>query len=173
MLKLSSVCVLLLLVGGIVLIVPQISSAQRSAPALYSLRTAGRPAAEAARSSIASVREAEIAFGSSGQELARLSRLTIPLFDEKEFEAFVTQTELRAADDITWRGKIRYAKTEGDVVITFRKGFFSGLIYGPDAVYEIVPRGDKHMLVELDQSLFPECGGAINADDVGAACGGR
>lgn len=165
-------CVLLLLVGGFVLTVPKGSSAQRSASALYTLRSPGKSVAAADRSSIASVRESEIVFTSSGQHLAGQSRFTIQLFDGKEFETTVTQVEERAADDVTWRGKIRYAKTEGDVVITFRKGFYSALIYGPEAVYEIVPRGDKHVLVELDQALFPECGGAISADDVSARAAG-
>jgi hypothetical protein len=140
------------------------SSAQSVAPKLYSLKTVAKPMAESERSSIASVREAEISFNSYGQDLAARPRLSMTLFDGKEVEAIAAQAEQRAPDDITWRGKIKYERVEGDAVITFRKGFYSALIYGPDAVYEIVPRGNKHMLVELDQSKFPACGGGLKGD---------
>ena len=71
-------------------------------------------------------------------------------------------------DDYTWRGKIVEKEFSGDVVLTFRKGFVAGLIYAPNAVYEIVPRGDKQILVELNQTLFPECGGEIKSDSTKA-----
>ena len=75
--------------------------------------------------------------------------------------------EIRSMDDRTWRGKIETAKFSGDVILTFRKGFVAGLIYSPDAVYEVVPRGEKHFIVELDESAFPECGGEIRGDLAG------
>lgn len=166
MLKFSSILTILLFaVGYFVFVSPQPSSGQRLAAPLFALKSAGKPVAEADRSSIASAREAEIVFNSSGQDLLQHDRLTIPLFDGKQFEAVLTQPEFRAADDVTWRGKIKYATVDGDVIITFRKGFYSALIYGPDSAYEIVPRGDKHFLVELDQSKFPNCGGAIKGDE--------
>ena len=152
----------------VVLISSPRSSAQGLAPELYALKAVGRPVADADKSSIASVREAEIVFASGGQDVVRQERLTITLFDGKKFEAVVGQVEQRGRDDITWRGKIKYAKVDGDVIITFRKGYYSALIYGPDSVYEIVPRGDKHLLVELDQSKFPSCGGGIAGDKTGA-----
>lgn len=108
-------------------------------------------------SSIASVRETEIRMNTdiSGQ------RINIFLPEGKSYEAVDSGSELRAMDDRTWRGKIVEGEFEGDVVITIRKGFVSGIIYTPDKVYEIVPRGKTHYLVELDQSRFPECGGEI------------
>ena len=104
-------------------------------------------------SSVASVRESRISIDRhiSGGEIF------IPLFDGKIYKATETGSEMRGIDDRTWRGKIG----EGDVILTFYKGHVAGLIYSPDAVYEIVPRGDDHILIELDQSLFPECGGGL------------
>ena len=137
------------------------TSAQSLAPKLYSIRTEAKPAFGPAKSSIASIREAEITFDMLGPNLVAAENITIPLFDGRQFDARVRETERRALDDVSWRGKIKYAKFDGDVIITFRKGYYSALIYGPMSVYEIVPRGDKHMLVELDQSKFPECGGGV------------
>jgi len=140
------------------------TSAQNVAPKLYSIRSDAKPAVDGAKSSIASVREAEITFDMQGQSLAAAEGITVPLFDGKQFDARVRETERRALDDVTWRGKIQYAKTDGDIIITFRKGYYSALIYGPNSVYEIIPRGEKHILVELDQSRFPECGGGVAGD---------
>jgi len=164
--KVSSILVLLLSTAGyFIFLYPQPSSGQRLAAPLFSLKSSAKRVAEADKSSIASARESEIVFGADGKDLLQHERLTILLFDDKQFEAVLTQPEWRAADDMTWRGKIKYDKVEGDVVITFRKGFYSALIYGPASAYEIVPRGDKHFLVELDQSKFPECGGAVKGDE--------
>jgi hypothetical protein len=118
------------------------------------------PEKSAAPSSAASVRESKVDIDqhiSSGEIL-------IPLFDGKTHRAIEKGSEVRAMDDRTWRGKLTEGKFEGDVIITFRKGFVFGLIYSPDAVYEIVPRGDSHYLVRLDQSLFPECGGDVESE---------
>ncbi|MBK9530081.1 MAG: hypothetical protein IPO41_17630 [Acidobacteria bacterium] len=119
-----------------------------------------------ARSSIASKREAEISFDQAAVgRVAELNSIEIELFDGKSFVAERSSTEIRSLEDSTWRGKIDpNGKMPGDVVFTFRKGHFAGLIFSPDAVYEIVPRGDKHFLVELDQSEFPECAGEVKGD---------
>jgi hypothetical protein len=116
-------------------------------------------------SSVASVRESKIGIDQhiSGGEIF------IPLFDGKTYRAVEKGSEVRGMDDRTWRGKLIEGKYEGDVVITFRKGFVSGLIYSPDTVYEIVPRGDSHYLVELDQTLFPECAGDVKGDNADPA----
>ena len=122
------------------------------------------PAARTEKSSIAAVRESEIALGSLS--LRQAETLEIELFDGKSYAAKLVQTETRAMNDYTWRGKIREGKFEGDVILTFRGGFVSGLIYAPfNQVYEIVPRGTKQFLVELNQSLFPECGGEIKSEE--------
>lgn len=119
--------------------------------------------AKADKTSVASVRESEI--GINRQNFTETAALSLFLFDGKVYEAKRTSTEIRTPDDYTWRGKIVQGKFEGDVILTFRQGFVAGLIYSPEAVYEIVPRGNKHILVELNQELFPECGGEIKGDE--------
>ncbi len=115
------------------------------------------PAAKVEKTSIASVRESEINFNSTN--FSQNNSLEIPLFDGKSYEAKHLNTETRTMDDYTWRGKITNGKFEYDVILTFRKGFVSGLIYAPNAVYEIVASGNKQILVKLNQELFPECAG--------------
>lgn len=130
---------------------------------LFSLKEAPQAKSGNEKSSTASVRESEINFNNlSSNDLARLS---FPLFDGKIYEAVRVESEFRALDDRTWRGKLTEGKFSGDVILTFKKGFVSGLIYAPNAVYEIVPKGEKQILVELDQSLFPECAGDIKGDE--------
>ncbi len=132
-------------------------------PPLFSLN--GVPQAKSAdeKSSIGSVRESEITFESS--RIHDLSRISFPLFDGKIYDAARTESEFRALDDYTWRGKLADGKFSGDVILTFKNGFVSGLIYSPKSVYEIVPKGQKQILVELDQSLFPECAGDLEGDN--------
>jgi peptidyl-Asp metalloendopeptidase len=136
-----------------------ISSGQNSG-SLFVLKET--PSAKAFKTSIASVRESEIEFRGQTAESAKLN---FPLFDGKIYEAKRVSTEVRALDDYTWRGKIIEKDFSGDVILTFRKGFVSGLIYSPNAVYEIVPKGEKHILIELNQTLFPECGGEVKSEE--------
>ena len=117
------------------------------------------PAAKSIKSSIASVRESEISIDFSN--FRQTETLEIPLFDGKTYFAGKTETEVRAMDEFSWRGKIPQGNFSGAGIITLRKGYVSGLIYAPNAVYEIVLQGEKQVLVELDQSLFPECGGEL------------
>lgn len=118
--------------------------------------------------SVASIRENEISFSGPSLTFENSARITFQLFDGKTFEAARSSSEgfeSRANDDFTWRGKISAGSFSGDVTLSFKKGFVSGLIYSPDGVFEIVSKGDKQFIVELDQSLFPECAG----DTKGAA----
>lgn len=129
-------------------------------------RIVEQPVARSAevRTSIASVREAEIAVDASAFQAGRQEFLSIPLFDGEAFDARQLANEGRevfSQDNFVWRGKLKNGKFVGDVVLTFNKGSVSGLIYSPDAVYEIAPKGDKNILIELDQSLFPPCAGEI------------
>lgn len=135
----------------------------RNAP-LFTLKETpqARPAGE--RASPASVKEADISI-----DLAKISRpdtvrLDLPLFDGKTYRAAREEIEVRGANDATWRGKIREGSFLGDVVLTLKNGYVSGLIYSPDSVYEIVAKGDRQILVQLDQRLFPECAGDITGD---------
>ncbi|HMS41680.1 MAG TPA: M12 family metallo-peptidase [Pyrinomonadaceae bacterium] len=124
------------------------------------------PSAKADKYSIASVRESEIEF--TRQNAPEISKISFPLFDGKIYDAKRVSTEIRALDDYTWRGNIIEKDFSGDVILTFRKGFVSGLIYAPNAVYEIVPKGDKQILIELNQTLFPDCGGEIKGEETKA-----
>ncbi len=129
----------------------------QSSVRLFSVTEASSPFAE--RSSIAAKRESVIVVN-TGQALMA-EALELPVAEAKAYQAVKSEAEVRGVDDVTWRGMISEKGFEGDVILTFRKGHVAGLIYTPDAVYEIVPRGAQQILVELDQSLFPECGGAI------------
>lgn len=119
------------------------------------------PQARTEKNSLASVRESEILFNYQSLGETDTDFLNLILFDSKNYTAERVQTEIRGLDDFTWRGKIKKDKFEGDVIFTFKKGFVSGLIYTPDAIYEIVPKGEKQILIELNQELFPECAGDI------------
>lgn len=133
-------------------------SAFADEPKLFSIISEAKAVPESEASSTASVREAEIAFANGTGILGGRSRIVVPLLDGIEHVAALREIEKRSETDVTWRGRIG---DSGDVTITAKNGFVSGLIYGPRGVYEIVPRGGKHMLVEIDQSLFPECGGGV------------
>ena len=122
------------------------------------------PTARADKISPASVRESEIRINFASMLRGSLARLSITLFDGKTYEAVQEISEgieMRAMDDFTWRGKIVSGKFTGDVTLTAKKGFMSGLIYSPEAVYEITPHGNKNILMQLDQRLFPPCGGGV------------
>lgn len=142
-------------------------SEARNRVLLFSLAETPNSRAENEKYSIASVRESEIVFQNNLRESEISENLSIPLFDGKTYEAVRNKSEgleMRGADDFTWRGKVFEKEFSGDVVLTFKKGFVSGLIYAPNAVYEIAIKGDKQILVELDQSRFPECAGDIKGE---------
>ncbi len=135
---------------------------------LFSISESPKGVSEADRSSIASVREAAIIFGDRRFNGTDDRIMSIPLFDGLEYQAERLQSEgleRRSSDDFTWRGKIDDGNFSGDVIITHKKGHYAGLIYSPTAVYEIVPKGEKHILVELDQLLYPSCAGGPKGDD--------
>lgn len=150
-----SICfaAVLTIFGGL----PTIAQAATAPSLLFTLRET--PQAKAKKSSIASVRESEIEFNAQILRGGEAETLSFMLFDGKTYQATRTETELRAMDDFTWRGKIPEGNYEADIVLTFKNGFAAGLIYAPDTVYEIVPQGERQILIELDQSAFPECGG--------------
>ena len=133
---------------------------------LFTMKESARARSVEDRSSIASVREAEIVI--SRRVLAEDSKIRVRLFDNKTYNVNRLSSEgleIRGNENLTWRGKLTDKKFSGDVVITQNGGVFSGIIYSPDAVYEIVAIGDKHFLVELDQSLFPECAGGVKGEE--------
>jgi hypothetical protein len=135
---------------------------------LFSLAETPKAKEENEKYSIASVRESEINFRQNSFTPENSESLIFPLFDGKTYDAIRNKSEgleMRGADDFTWRGKIVEDKFSGDVILTFKKGFVSSLIYSPNGVYEIMMKGDKQILVELDQSLFPECAGDVKSEN--------
>lgn len=154
---LAGFCCLLMFVSN--------SFAQNRQP-LFKLLDAPRVVGELEKSSLASIRESEIKINLKDATIADTAHLEIPLFDGVTYRAVRESLEKNAADDFVWRGKISVGKTSGDVILTFKNNFVSGLIYAGKQVYEIVPKGDKQILVELNQSLFPDCGGAPLAEAV-------
>lgn len=128
------------------------------------------------RSSLASVREALIAIDPTAMRGVGSSTIRLPLLDGKTYLAKQLTSEgleTRSLDDITWRGKIIDGEFAGDVVITSRKGLIAGLIYSPNSVYEIIAKGDRQILVELDQDLFPPCAGGVTGDTAKSAVPGK
>jgi peptidyl-Asp metalloendopeptidase len=115
------------------------------------------------RISVASVEEADIAFTDLGSLTDGRSSIVLPLLDGKTYRADRTKLDLRGMDNLTWVGNIREGRLRGDVVLSVFKGHVAGLIYTDTAVYEIVPRGGRHILARIEQSRFPECGGDVPA----------
>ncbi len=137
--------------------------------ALFTLIDSPRAKSVEERSSLGSVREAEIVIGR--RVLAENSKIRFTLFDNKTFTASrlaFEGLETRGDENLTWRGKLVDKKFSGDVVITQKGGIFGGIIYSPNAVYEIVAIEEKHFLVELDQSQFPACAGGVKGEESGS-----
>lgn len=135
--------------------------------AIFKILDSPKAAVEANRASIASVREAAIQIDPQAFRGGVADRIIVPLFDAQIYEAkrlAVNGFEFRGMDDFTWRGKIIDERFSGDVVLTFKKGYVAGLIYSPKSVYEITPKGESQILVELDQTLYPTCAGGIKGD---------
>ncbi len=124
------------------------------------------PSAKTEKNSLASVREAEISVDLAGLNKANSKILSFPLFDGKIYQAKQSDSEgfeVRSLENFTWRGKI--AEVNGDVTLTFYKGYVAGLIFTDKSVYEIVPKGDKQILIELNQNSFPECAGDVKVEE--------
>lgn len=125
----------------------------------------------AGKYSAASVMEAYINIDVASLAGSGTQKLNIPLFDGKTYRADREEIEIRKMGDITWRGKIRDGKFLGDVVLTLKNGYVAGLIYSPNAVYEIVPKGERQILVKLEQSLFAECAGDMKGEPAAKSSG--
>lgn len=121
------------------------------------------PIGENERSSAASVEEFRIEIRQSFSGIASADSIEIPLFNGTLRIAKRRSSDIRAIDDFSWFGEVLGDRSRGDVVLTYRKGIVSGSIYAGDAVYEVIPRGAGHVLARIDQSLFPECGGTMQA----------
>ncbi len=111
--------------------------------------------------SIAAVREQAIKIDFGKINFESTQELKIPLLDGITYKAVRTESEgfvHHTIDEFTWRGKISGENNwSGDVILTVKGKALSGLIYSPTAVYEVIPQADfTHLLVELDQSRFPD-----------------
>ena len=138
--------------------IPQTVSGSESR-ALFVLNEAPRELPAENRISVASQREANITF--DPVVIASMpNTITFPLFDGRVF----TAQRYSGASKAVWNGKIIAPDFDGDVILTFNEGFVAGLIYSPAGVYEITPYRDKHLLMEIDQSALPECGGEVPSE---------
>ncbi|MBX3292774.1 MAG: hypothetical protein KF881_07780 [Acidobacteria bacterium] len=140
------------------------SKSQSQAPALFRIINVTEGLAPEARTSIAAVKEAEIVFDRPAAEYARSVRLDIPLLDGRVFRAERKVLETRALDDQSWFGKAKIGEYDGDITLTFKGGYVAGRIFTFEKTYEIVPKGNKHILLELDGALFPECAGEVKGE---------
>jgi hypothetical protein len=118
--------------------------------------------------STAAVREQEIRINLGAADFAEARELSLPLFGGLSYTAVRSESEGFAetpGGGLVWRGKIfGPGRWSGDVTLSFKGRALSGLVYSPEGVYEIVPQKDfAHLLVQIDQSLFPACGGALDA----------
>jgi hypothetical protein len=145
----------------------QEASGQEQSP-LFSLGETLSNPTEDEKSSLASVSESEIVFNFASLSQINSERLIFPLPDGKLHIAVQRKTEgfeERGKDDFTWRGELKENGLSGDVVLTFKDGSVSGLIYAGNTVYEIVLKAGRQILVELDQNKFPDCAGEIKSDE--------
>lgn len=118
------------------------------------------------KSSIASISETEISFNFTNSRRVNSKQLSFALPNGKLYVAMQRDLdgfEVRGKNDFTWRGQITEGDNVGDVILTFNGKSISGLIYAGETVYEIVSKGERQILVELDQRQFPDCAGEINS----------
>lgn len=74
------------------------------------------------------------------------------------------RTELwqREADDFTWIGR-QPGNAHPSAILTYVGGALAGTVHGRDAVYEVASLADgRPVLMRLDGSRFPECGGGVD-----------
>ncbi len=140
------------------------AGAQSRAKQLFSFAKssirAGADLSRPEKPSIAALREQVVDLKLTANEIKHIQVLNFPLFDGGSYKTVRDSEEglvIRGEDDVTWRGKIE-SFPDSSVTLTFKGNILSGLIYAPAGVYEIIPQPfGKHVLVEIDQNLFPEC----------------
>lgn len=143
------------------------TSGQEQIP-LFSLGETLSNLADDEKSSIATISESEITFNLTSLSQINSERLSFPLPDGKMHNAVQRKTEgfeVHGNGGFTWRGKLEEKGLSGDVVLTFKDDSAAGLIYAGTSVYEIVSKAGRQILVELDQSKFPDCAGEIKSDE--------
>ena len=162
--------IVLLSVAGLLYYSPGTAAIQGNATLFDLVGTQARVALPSSTEgvSVAAVRSQLIQVNVDRIDFEKAQELTFQLLDGQNYTAVRNSEEgfvPISSSEFSWRGKITNAdNSTGDVILAFKDGYLSGLIFSPTAVYEIVPQSDfKHILVELDQSRFPACGGAIEA----------
>ena len=115
--------------------------------------------------SIAGLRQQSIQVRVEAIDSSQAKQIEISLFDGKVFQAVQRETEgfiRQDASTFSWSGKIYSdGAWSGDVILTVHKNAMAGSIYAPSGVYSILPQANgAHVLIEIDQSLFP-----ANGDD--------
>ena len=87
--------------------------------------------------------------------LAGAEALDVTLSDGRTYSARLSDLEVRAADDVTWRG---YLGEGHRVTITVKNGYAVGLVYSPDGVYELSTLRDGGQgFARVDQDLYAPC----------------
>lgn len=119
-------------------------------------RAAGGPAAVGDRSIELSPRAV------AGRADTRV--LYFPLPGGEALEAHREFGENREYGDFLWSGSIQGRR--GQAILTMKNGRMSGLIRAGRKTYQIIPgAAHDHLLVEMDPSLFPECGGGVAPEE--------
>lgn len=86
-------------------------------------------------------------------------RLDLP--DGAVYDAVRTSLERRGPQDFAWRGKLVLdGKAVGEATITRSGKHVAGAIFAPNGLYQIVPHGAGHRLIQTDDE-GPACGGAV------------
>lgn len=89
--------------------------------------------------------------------------LNLPLPGGRWLVAERARTLRRAAQDLTWIGKVRGDK-HSEVLLTQVDRYLAGYIHTREGAFELTPSADGSLLIALDSDLFPECAGAAPID---------
>jgi len=90
----------------------------------------------------------------------RDNRMTFNLFDDAQFEGVIEATARPSADSVGYSGRILGDGAGGTFTILLYKGRMLANVRVPSkGTFEIRPVGDAaHLIGEIDESRFPECG---------------
>lgn len=80
--------------------------------------------------------------------------LTVDLPDGRLHRIEGSKVEVRGPGDLVWRGRFEDA---GAAILTLKNGFVVGLLFAPDALYELAATGRGQVLNRLDPEAFDPC----------------
>lgn len=92
--------------------------------------------------------------------VADAGHVDIALPNRDRLRIILSEAEVRGADDYSWIGHVAGAP-EQQVVITRVGPHLAGRIGLGNATYELRPSPAGNLLLEIDSSRFPQCGGAL------------